>query len=645
MGIPNIPPSSSIAGYRDSLRSKRKSILDSTHEKLAVIAPEESAEISYDDFHKFHEEILQQEDQMRRSFEEFTKTLEAPPSVKEENPKELEQLFTSEKEELEQLEWQLQLDIIRKKAQILTRCFWTQVKKLSLHQESLSSETFQEMNRIFRSVYHKYGQLLHDAPRTNFSQSIVNQAKELEIKEDLLLASLEFRKHYAAALRKTGEQKSMFESEETLKTHPTKRLLQLIPKVSEEGFEYKLAEYLEKKRVTSPEKIADFSLYLASITPSSKIHPSAAHLKEMKATGIAGGALSVLFGIPAAILSTRSFYRSFSTFCNKKQLQEETKEVQHTAHALVEQGRAFVTQAQKILQSSHDEKELENAHELMTCGQRLEVIGIEIEQKAKMALEELHLTTDKAPQKLMTISLAVFAEGAKSVFGISEILNHAEKGFEELPISHALHAVGIAGGIAGVVVGGIQSYHSYAKMQKLEKKIQASIERTQELSKFAKENSEVPKEFLLLETTKNDYEFLTAKTDYAFAKISLANSIILVVAGILGVAALIAAPISGGLSIAVIVVVLGSSIIAIIQFFRRRYALKKVDILFQSEAKENQARYESFLKYIQQLDEKSKEMKILCDYYHIPEEDLLSFRRSPIVFLRTRYKDILHESK
>lgn len=210
--------------------------------------------------------------------------------------------------------------------------------------------------------------------------------------------------------------------------------------------------------------------------------------------------------------------------------------------------------------------------------------------------------------------------------------------------STALHWVGIAGVGLGVVLASINLGIHFKGLYDDQKELALFARRSNSLDEL---NLKMPDQELLHNFTivESHYHLVRAeelKISQRNHWISIASNAFLLVAGVLGIAAFIAAGVaSGGLVFAVVGILLIGTVIATSHFFIKRSWFQNFDTQINRDHEQWQNFVFDLSRKIQWYGKEHVHMVELMKHLEIPVEKREAFLKSPEVFLKKRYQLIL----
>ena len=240
-------------------------------------------------------------------------------------------------------------------------------------------------------------------------------------------------------------------------------------------------------------------------------------------------------------LAGYSAYKMKKGFKKHKDLSiraKSCKDALDSAKFLLTEGKFLLEQGQKEVQSNNtDNGKMEHGKKLLSQGQQLMAMSVEIIEKSKINLSLIAEKQQEIKFDLFEHGISIPADLAECAYSISEGIDKVVKGASKLPISHALHFIGVGGGVLGAVIGGIQTYKHSIAIHEQQEKIKELKVKQKKLSSM--EKTPLTEAFIKSEKAKPLREESKAILKISNESLALASSICLTIAGLLILASIL----------------------------------------------------------------------------------------------------------
>ncbi|MCH9613664.1 MAG: hypothetical protein SP1CHLAM54_06700 [Chlamydiia bacterium] len=346
---------------------------------------------------------------------------------------------------------------------------------------------------------------------------------------------------------------------------------------------------LKKKKGKLSLRIGLSSIYVADHTSAVKL-----------ATGSVFAAIS----LPAMLLSFKGLLSTHKAHRQAAQYLEECKGLKAGADRMVFEGEAMLRAGEGNL-----------SPEMMEKGHKMISVGIEVRERMRMNIENLTKEIQGYESTMLYGGLSIpgMLAGSTSKIGKTlETLLHGSK-----TAIKGFSYVGIAGGVAGVLIGGALSVKAINGISKTNSQIDAIALKRQSLLKL-KTNA-----FRELESSRLDQTETLLKSQIRAEYLTLASSLLITAVGIIALFALINPGWTSDLSLSLLAI---SGAISIANYYYKKH-LPKI------KAPPN---ITAVMKEIRALKEDSEEIKSLCKYLKI--DDIRAFHHNPEVFLTPHFR-------
>lgn len=597
--------------------------------------------------------LHEQEDRLEKSLIEYERTLtycKVSPLLNNEERADLQLQLDELKKGIDQEKGESQKTLILGRAKLLTKYFWAEFEGLKKHVETLDQKDYESLKAIQKEFDAKnlgeivdlYRGILFDLNKLYPSEAsgeekgiagTLQKGVDLEVKEDLILAFIELKRLIKQTVPEVFQKMRAFREEESEEVQQIlaqfSAYLEKDPTLLDKGLE----KVFVKKAVSDPKTIANYALYEASKQPN---------ISSTKASGIGGamGGLTVGFSLPATAFSIYKMGRIISRHQKVSEHLSESEKIEKYAQELIDEGEALQRYGLQKRTLAASKAEASLAQKEVDQGSSLLSLGYELREKAKMTHEELEKESASLKGDLFIYGAMSVTQLASSASGIGTILKTALSSFGSTAASAALGWVGIAGAGIGIIVGGVATGITIKKIVDLRKDVAHVYEHSKNLENY---KSEVEGDPLLTAVLEKEatLQFLNEKklrVDQRNQWITLAGNVLVVVAGILGIAAFVASGVaSGGITFAVIGVVGLIVIIAAAHFFIKIHWEKEL-LKEELEKKDDWDLWMTEIsRQIQQVDKGSKQAESLSKILEIPEEKMDAFLHAPEVFLKKHF--------
>lgn len=466
------------------------------------------------------------------------------------------------------------------RAKLLIKSFWQKLRKVDT---PVNEHNRENLEAYFRSgVFSKDSSSFQNAICAINSSvestkgltgnalyvAMIKKGELLEAKEELITAFLEYKRkmvlrydelHRTSAITRDicpSIQKKIFAGIEELKKKPS-------------DLTNKIIGIVTSNRYSDPTSLIKDSLSLAILETSPSNHPLATHNLS-----VAQATLSLGFSVPVSLLSTLQLIRNFARRRKITAALHEARNIQTIGDLMYREGQnVHKITSQMLTEKIEHEEDLEKMGLLLKQSDRLTSLGIELKEKALLAEQELK-------QELSTITFSIFNGVVSTPLNLAGIASTSLKVAAQFITNPAVkvglqvvHFVGIASGGVGLVLGSIGLIQKSKTIHETRKKLAALDKKGMALTALEKEFGEDPlvKEFCAMEKTKLLNEKASLQVDLRNYWIELGNSILLTIGGALTFAAIFAsAAATGGLSIAVLVIIGISTAIVIAHWAKKK---------------------------------------------------------------------------
>lgn len=465
------------------------------------------------------------------------------------------------------------------KAKLLTKCLWSRIRYVN--------NPVDQTNRGEIESYFKKGGFSKDSCDFQKAMSALNNSLEstkgltgnalyvamikkgelLEAKEELITVFLEYK-------RKLMERYQELQGTSTILREmcPSiqKKLIASITKAKEKpnDLTQKIIDSVLSDRYSNPTSLIKDAIGL-SILKTPPIHQVKIHnLSISQAT------LSLGFSLPVSLLSTLQLIRNRARYRKIKIGLEEAKNIQSIGELMYKEGLNVQQISSSMLaQKIEDPAEIERVGLLIKQAQRLTSLGIELKEKALLASQELS-------EELKSVKFSLFNGLVSTPLGLAGIastsMNIASK-FIQNPALNAgmrvMHFVGIASGTIGLVLGSMGIINKAHTIHKTREKLNKLGHKAKALMLLEKEYGKDPlvREFCGMEKSHLLEEKASLQKELRNYWIELGNSILLTIGGAIAFAAMFASTAAtGGLAIAVIVIISLSTAIVIAYWAKKK---------------------------------------------------------------------------
>lgn len=595
--------------------------------------------------------LLEQEDRLEKSLIEYERTLtycKVSPLLNDNEKADLQLQLDQLREGVDQEKGESQRTLVLGKAKLLTQYFWAEIEGLKKDVESLDQKDLESLNAIQREFDAKnlgeiidlYRGVLLDLNKQYPSETsrkeiegTLQKGVDLEIKEDLILAFIELKR----LIKQTIPE--VFQRLRAIRVQESEGVQQILSQFSSylERNPTRLDKGLEKafvkKAVSGPQSLANYALYAASKQPS---------ISHSQASGIGGamGGLTVGFSLPATAFS---IYKMGSIIYRHQKVTEhlsESKKIEKYAQELIHEGESLQRYGLQKRTLASSQAEVSLAQKEADQGSSLLSLGYELREKAKITGGELKKESTALKGDLFIYGAMSASQLASSASGVGAIVKTAVSSFGTTAASAALGWVGIAGAGIGVVIGGVATGITIKKIVDMREEVGHVYEHSKNLETY---RSKVQGDPLLTDILEKEetLQFLNEKKLRVAQRnhwITLAGNVLVVVAGILGIAAFVVSGVaSGGITFAVIGVVGLILVIAAAHFFIKTQWKKEL-LKEELEKKEDWDLWMAEItRQIQQVAKGSKQAEALSKILEIPEEEMDGFLHAPEVFLKKHF--------
>jgi len=604
----------------------------------------------------FHEE----EDALRQALARFEKTLNSCSLADDLSPEaqtELEAHFQHLEGLLDGVKDITEKKFTKARARLLTKYLWEEIsilKNLSV-EVSEGKETFTtrlrkefDPNRlkwlidVYRQTMAELDQILNQPTQGHSSiQVTIKRGRILETKEELLLAFSELKHLYSDQISRFFLATQELRSYEDLKNQEILDRVQAGLRPERSTIEKILEKTFTKRLISDPKAIAQLSLSLAATSKTTS--PIAAH-----ALGATTGLLSTTFALPASAFSIYKIGHSLWRHREASRDLKECQEIEQHAELMVKQGFAMRTNAQKVILATPSEEEVDLAQKTLEQATRLLTVGSDLREKAHLNIEELKSEKQRMKAQVFVFGTVTTSQLATAVSSVGTMLKSLVASFSTTAAATALQWVGVAGAGLGVILGTVGLGIHLKGLCNDQKEIGLLAERSKYLDEL---NLKMPdQKFLHDVIVIETHQILMKQEELKISQrnhwISIASSTFLVVAGVLGIAALIVTgAVSGGLTFAVIGILVLATVTATAHFFIKRNCLQTFDDKVRRDQEEWFFYCQEIARKIQWYGKDKLHMVEIMKLLEIPEEKSEAFFLNPEVFLKKRYQLILEGRK
>lgn len=541
----------------------------------------------------------------------------------------------------------------KSRARLLTKFIWEEIaflKGLSLDMvredtsflESLKQKFNPDQLKWYIEVYRQTMDELDEILAGPFkgedaAELSLKKGRILEVKEDLLLGFTELKhlfsdkiNHYFLA---TQEMRSL----EDLRNQEVLDRIRSTLRPESSTIERVLEKTFTKKLISNPKMIGQVSLSLA--TTSHGIGKTAT-----RALGSTTGLLTSAFSLPASAFSIYKIGHSLWRHREASRDIQECQQIYNNAKLMINQGSVMRKNAQRVIQIAPSTEEVALAKTTLEQGTRLMTVGSELREKADLNMRQLGNEKLRMQGQIFTFGTLTASQLALAAAGIGKMIQSLVSSLSTSGAVTALHWVGVAGAGLGVFLGTVNLGVHIKGLHGDQKELRQLALGSEKLDAIKLEG---PMQDLL-------HDFKTVESHYHLRRydelkisqrnhwISLASNSFMVVAGVLGIAAMVTAGVvSGGLMFAVMGVLLIGTVIAVVHFFKKREWLKD----FDREAVRDFEEWNRFIKdmgrKIQWYGKDHPHMVEIMDILKIPSEKREAFFQAPEMFLKNRYQLIV----
>ncbi|WP_420422425.1 hypothetical protein [Simkania sp.] len=642
----------------DSFHESVSKLLDAADRKL-----EEAPDL--DQWHRnsgahlakaFHHE----EDALRKALAHFEKTIQScqiAPDLSETEKSELSEHFEHLMGLLDGVQDLTAKKFTKARARLLTKYLWEEIaflKDLSIEakqgknefidqlREKFDPNRFKEFIEIYRQTMDELDKILQEPISTRGDiQMTLKKGRILETKEDLLLAFTELKHVFSDKISLFFLASQEVRSYEDLKNQEILDRVHSRLRPERSTIEKVLEKLFTKKLISNPNAIAKLSLSLAATSKVTSQTPS-------QALGASAGLLSVGFALPVSAFSIYKTGHSMWRHREASRDLRECKEIFKHAQLMVSQGQAMRSNAQRVILADSSKEEVDLAQKTLEQGTRLLAMGSDLQEKASLNIDELEGEKTRMKAQMFVFGTVTASQLATGASGVGTILKSLVTSFSTTTAAAALGWVGVAGAGLGVVLGTVGMGMNLKGLQDDQKKIGLLAERSRKLDEL---NVKMPNHALLhdvtvIETQLNLVEAEALKISQRNHWISFASNAFLVVAGVLGIAALIATGVaSGGLTFAVIGILALVTVLSVSHFFLKRNWLQKIDDKIDRDKEEWNLFLQDLARKIQWCGKDKLPMVEIMNFLEIPSEKREAFVLNPEEFLKHRYQLLLEGRK
>ncbi|CCB89454.1 hypothetical protein [Simkania negevensis] len=642
----------------DSFHESVSKLMDATDKKLEQ-APD------LDQWHRGGGDLLAkafhaEEDALRKALAHFEKTIHScqiAPDLSEGEKSELGVHFEHLMGLLDSVQDLTAKKFTKARARLLTKYLWEEIaflKDLSIEakqgktefierlREKFDPNRFKEFIEIYRQTMDELDMILKEPISIRGDiQMTLKKGRILETKEDLLLAFTELKHVFSDKISLFFLASQEVRSYEDLKNQEILDKVHSRLRPERSTIEKVLEKLFTKKLISNPNAIAQLSLSLAATSKVTGKTPA-------QAMGASSGLLSVGFALP---VSAFSIYKTGHSMWRHREAARDLRECQDIfkhAQLMVNQGQTMRTNAQKVILADSSVEEVELAHKTLEQGTRLLALGSDLQEKASLNIEELKSEKARMKAQMFIFGTLTASQLATAASGVGTMLKSLVASFSTTAAATTLNWVGIAGAGLGVVLGTVGMAMNLKGLHDDQKKIGLLAVRSKKLDQL---NLKMPNQALLhdltvIETHLNLVEAEALKISQRNNWISFASNAFLVVAGVLGIAALLASGVaSGGLTYAVIGVLVLVTVIAVSHFFLKRRWLQKIDNQINRDKADWNLFLQDLIRKIQWSGKDKLPMVEIMNFLEIPTEKREAFALNPEGFLKRRYQLLLEGRK
>ena len=660
MDIP-ISPQPRVIRSRQDLKKETDSFHESVSKLMEATDKKLEEPPDLDRWHQMGEGLLAkafhaEEDALRKALTHFEKTIQScqiAHDLSDVEKSELSAHFEHLKELHNGVKDLTEKKFTKARARLLTKYLWEEIaflKDLSIEatqgkaeiiarvREKFDPNRLKEFIEIYRQTMDELDKILKEPiPVRGDIQMTLKKGRILETKEDLLLAFTELKHVFSDKISLFFLASQEVRSYEDLKNQEILDKVQSRLKPERSTIEKVLEKLFTKKLVSNPNAIAKLSLSLAATSKVTGKVPS-------QAMGASVGLLSVGFALP---VSAFSIYKTGHSMWRHREASRDLREcraiVKH-ADLMVNQGLAMRTNAQKVILADSSVEEVDLAQKTLEQGTRLLTLGTDLQEKATLNINELESEKTRMKAQMFVFGTVTVSQLATAASGVGTMLKSLVTSFGATTAATALNYVGVAGAGLGVILGAVGMAMNLKGLREDQKELGLLAKRSQKLDEL---NLKMPNQALLhdvtvIETHLNLIEAEKLKISQRNHWISFASNAFLVVAGVLGIAALLASGVaSGGLTFAVIGVLVLATVLTVTHFFLKRNWLQKFDDKIIRDRAEWNLFLQDLSRKIQWCGKDKPPMLEIMNFLEIPKEKREAFALNPEGFLKKRYQLLL----
>ncbi len=463
-------------------------------------------------------------------------------------------------------------------ARVLIKLFWSEKREIQL---PIDNSNRHKMELFFQEgQFSKRAQLLQKslAAISNALEStrgltgnhlyaaMIRKGELLEAKEELLTAFIEYKRTVAERyaefklnvayppLSSPILMKRLEEGMENLKGDPV--------------FIEKISQIILSSRYSTPVSLLNDSLSLAQLqAPDSD-------LSLTSRLSTASHSIALGFALPVSLLNGIKLIRDRARRRKLMANLEDSKEIQSLGDLMYREGVSVRDNTSKVLKEKiDDEGDLEKWGVLLKQANRMIVLGLELKETAFVTQHELE-------KEISTIKFSLFNQVISTPLQLSGIAANSLKLASECLNNSAvstglnvMHFIGIASGSIGLVLGVAGVVKKAIQIHDVRKKLSDLDKRGVQLAELEKRYGADPlvKAFCDMEKTKLFDEKEELKIELRNCFIELFNSILLTIGGAIALTAtILGTAATGGLSIAVLVIVSVSAAIIIAHWAKKK---------------------------------------------------------------------------
>lgn len=450
-----------------------------------------------------------------------------------------------------------------------------------------------------------------DQFRTLIDSSEIHEGEALTLKKDLMAS-------FAKYTRALHDHYPIY-----LKHHPN-----IQEHISHVEKQLPTRQQIERK-MSSTEKQADTILRGKPLSTSKKI--TTASLKVVQISldhhqkiairdcSILSSGLSIGTAIPLALLSTYQMIQSAWQRQSIHKRLEECKKLQEAGNKMQKEGESLKAEAKALLEKPFlSQEEMQSFIQILEKSTELLTIGSELEEKASITELEIQKELEKTNLVIFNLSVATLIDLPSIANNIASLINKVNPGTISASALNTLSLLGIATSAISLVMSSHRTVKTIQAIHKTDLKIQEVYKKFQTVQALKTTNPM----FYTMELTHLSQEVALLKTELRNQWISLANNLLLIVAGILGLVASVTAGVAtAGIPYAVLAITLLTAMIIFGQHYIKTEWKKGTDPIDTWELWRTTNNWEPIMNYLA-----------------LKGPDRLKFEKSPRIYLEQYFK-------